>query len=111
MPVAYISTQWYPANSVSESVFKTGSGNLWVRPPHLLLPDQGVDIEGQEESVEQVVGEHVVEELAVDDEDVIQVVQVVQVLGDQVTQLPPILVPATIWTVQQRITLSHIILS
>lgn len=42
-----------------------------------------------------MVGEHVVEELAVDDEDVIQVVQVVQVLGDQVTQLPPILVPAT----------------
>lgn len=69
--------------------------HLWDRTPHLLLANQGVDVEGQEEAVEQVVGEHVIEKLAVDDEDVVQVVQVVQVLGNQVTQLPPVLMPAT----------------
>lgn len=87
--------------------------HLWDRTPHLLLANQGVDVEGQEEAVEQVVGEHVVEKLAVDDEDVVQVVQVVQVLGNQVTQLPPVLMPATnASTVQQPlITLRHTLLS
>lgn len=41
-----------------------------------------------------MVCEHVVEELTVDDQYVIEIVQVVQVLGHQVTQLPPIPVPA-----------------
>ena len=41
-----------------------------------------------------MVCEHVVEELAVDDEDVIEIVQVVQVLSHQVAELPPIPVPA-----------------
>lgn len=40
-----------------------------------------MDVERQEEPVEQVVCEHVVEELTVDDQDVIEVVQVVQVLS------------------------------
>ena len=62
---------------------------------HLFLTDQGVDVEGQEEAVEQVVGKHFVEELAVYGEDVVQVMQVVQVLGNQVAQLPSVLVPAT----------------
>ena len=41
-----------------------------------------------------MIREHVVEELAVDDEDVVEIVQVVQVLSHQVTELPPIPVPA-----------------
>lgn len=61
---------------------------------HLVLVLQRAHVERQEEPVEQVVGEHVVEELTVDDQDVIEIVQVVQVLGHQVTQLPPIPVPA-----------------
>lgn len=55
--------------------------------------DQGVDVEGQEEAVEEVVRQDVVQEFTVYDEDVVQVVQVVQVLCDQVTQLPPVLMP------------------
>lgn len=51
---------------------------------HLLLADQRVDIERQEEAVQQVIGQHVVQELAVDDENVVQVVQVIQVLSHQV---------------------------
>lgn len=60
---------------------------------HLLVADQGVDVEGQEEPVEQVVGQHVVQELTVNDQDVIEIVQVVQVLSDKVTKLPPVPVP------------------
>lgn len=41
-----------------------------------------------------MVREHIVEELTVDDQDVIEIMQVVQVLGHQVAQLPPIPVPA-----------------
>ena len=45
---------------------------------------QRVDVEGDEEVVEQVRGEQVVERGDVQAEDVVQVVQVVQVLGHQV---------------------------
>lgn len=55
--------------------------------------DQGVHVEGQEEAVEQVVRQDVVQEFTVYDEDVVQVVQVVQVLCNQVTQLPPVFMP------------------
>lgn len=41
-----------------------------------------------------MVREHVIEELAVDDQDVVEIVQVVQVLSHQVTQLPPVPVSA-----------------
>jgi hypothetical protein len=41
-----------------------------------------------------VVSEHVIEELALDDQDVIEIVQVIQMLSHQVAQLPPIPVPA-----------------
>lgn len=61
---------------------------------YLVLVLQRVHIEGHEEPVQQVVREHVIEELTVDDEDVIEIVQVVQVLGHQVAQFPPIPVPA-----------------
>lgn len=44
--------------------------------PHtyLVLVLQWVHVEGQEESVEQVVCEHIIEELTVDDQDVIKIV-------------------------------------
>lgn len=58
---------------------------------HLLLADQREDVERQEEAVQQVIGQDVVQELAVDDEDVVQVVQVVQVLRHRVAQLPSVL--------------------
>lgn len=61
---------------------------------HLVGVLQGVHVERQEKPVEQVVGEYVIEELAVDDQDVVEIVQVVQVLSHQVTQFPPIPVPA-----------------
>lgn len=61
------------------------------RRAHLLLADQREDVERQEEAVQQVIGQDVVQELAVDDEDVVQVVQVVQVLRHQVAQLPSVL--------------------
>lgn len=41
-----------------------------------------------------MVGEHVVQEFTVDDEDIVQVMEVVKVLGYQVAQLPPIPVSA-----------------
>lgn len=40
-----------------------------------------------------MVCEHIIEELTVDDQDVIEIVQVVQVLSHQVTQFPPIPMP------------------
>lgn len=40
-----------------------------------------------------MIGQNVVQELAVDDEDVVQVVQVIQVFGYQVAQLPSVLMP------------------
>lgn len=52
---------------------------------HRVLVLQRVHVEGQEEPVQQMVREHVIEELAVDDQDVVEIVQVVQVLGHQVT--------------------------
>lgn len=41
-----------------------------------------------------MVRENVIEELAIDDQDVIKIVQVVQVLSHQVTQFSSIPVPA-----------------
>ena len=52
---------------------------------HRLGDDQRVDVEGQEQAVEQVVGQNVIKEFTVDDEDVVQVVQVVEMLRHQVT--------------------------
>ena len=49
-----------------------------------LLPGQGVDVEGDEEPVEQVVRQDHVEVLNVQAEDVVEVVQMVQVLRHQV---------------------------
>lgn len=50
---------------------------MQVKVTHRLGDDQRVDVEGQEQTVEEVVGQNVIEEFAVDDEDVVQVVQVV----------------------------------
>lgn len=55
------------------------------------MGDQRVHIEGQEEAVEQVVGQHVIKKLTVDDEDVIQIVKMVQMLSYQVTQFSSVL--------------------
>lgn len=54
--------------------------------PHLLLADQRVHVEGQEQAVEQVVRQHVIEKLTVDDEDVVQIVEMVQMLGYQIAE-------------------------
>lgn len=70
-----------------------GPSPVWPAALHLGLALQRGHIERQEEAVEQVVGEHVAEELAVDDEDVVEIMQVVQVLRHQVTQLAPVPVP------------------
>lgn len=43
-----------------------------------------------------MIGQNVVQELAVDDEDVVQVVKMIQVLCHKVTQLPPVLMSAVI---------------
>lgn len=68
--------------------------NIWkFQKTHLLLGDQRVCIEGQEESVEQVVGQHIIKKLTVDDKDVIQIVKVVQMLSYQVTQFSSVLMP------------------
>lgn len=56
-----------------------------MRVTYRLRTNQRVDIQGQEQTVEEVVGQNVVEEFTVDDEDVVQVVEVVQVLCHQVT--------------------------
>lgn len=56
-----------------------------VNVTYRLWANQRVDIEGQEQTVEEVVGQNVVKEFTVDDEDIIQVVEVVEVLGYQVT--------------------------
>ena len=50
-----------------------------------LRDNQRVDIEGQEQTVEEVVGQNVIKEFTVDDEDIVQVVQVVKVLCYEVT--------------------------
>ena len=46
----------------------------------------GVDVEGDEEAVQEVIGEDGVERVDLQAEDVVQVVQVVQVLGHQVLE-------------------------
>lgn len=50
-----------------------------------LRDNQRVDIEGQEQTVEEVVGQNVIKEFTVYDEDIVQVVQVVEVLCYEVT--------------------------
>ena len=49
-------------------------------------PGQGEDVEWDEEPVEEVVGEHGVERLDLQAEDVVEVVEVVQVLRHEVLQ-------------------------
>lgn len=88
-PCKGCSSRRQPCPSLSEDIAR-GNGQLQT---HLVRVLQGVHIEGQEEPVEQVVCEHIVEELTVDDQDVIEIVQVVQVLSHQVTQFSPIPVP------------------
>lgn len=56
-----------------------------MRVTYRLRANQGVDIEGQEQAVEEVVGQYVVQEFTVNNEDIVQVVEVVQVLCHQVT--------------------------
>lgn len=56
-----------------------------VRVTYRLWDNQRVDIEGQEQAVEEVVGQNVIKEFTVDDEDIVQVVEVVKVLRYQVT--------------------------
>lgn len=56
-----------------------------MRATHRLRDDQRVHVEGQEQTVEEVVRQYVVKEFTVDDEDVVQVVEVVKVLCHQVT--------------------------
>lgn len=56
-----------------------------MRGTHRLGDDQRVHIEGQEQTVEEVVRQYVIEKFAVDYEDVVQVVEVVEVLCHQVT--------------------------
>ena len=46
----------------------------------------GVDVEWDEEAVQEVIGEDGVERVDLQAEDVVQVVQVVQVLGHQVLE-------------------------
>ena len=46
----------------------------------------GVNVEGDEEAVQEVIGEDGVERVDLQAEDVVQVVQVVQVLGHQVLE-------------------------
>lgn len=72
----------------------------WLGVTYHLRTDQRVDIEGQKETIEEVICQDVVQEFTVDDEDVVQVVEMIEVLCYQVTQLPSVLMPET----QQRQT-------
>lgn len=56
-----------------------------VRVTYRLWANQRVDIEGQEQAVEKVVGQNIIEKFTVNNEDIIQVVEVVKVLCYQVT--------------------------
>lgn len=56
-----------------------------MRVTYRLWANQRVDIEGQEQAVEKVVGQNIIEEFTVNNEDIIQVVEVVKVLRYQVT--------------------------
>lgn len=49
------------------------------------MANQRVHIEGQEQAVEKVIGQNIVKEFTVNNEDIIQVVQVVKVFCNQVT--------------------------
>ena len=46
----------------------------------------GINVKGDEETVQQVVCEHCVERVDLEAEDVVQIVKVVQVLGHEVLQ-------------------------
>ena len=59
--------------------------DMQVRVTYRLGANQRVDIERQEQTIEEVVGQNVIKEFTVDDEDIVQVVEVVKVLCDQVT--------------------------
>ena len=52
----------------------------------LLSLCEGVDIERDEQSVEEMVGEHLIESVDVETEDVVEVVQVIQMLRHQIRQ-------------------------
>lgn len=56
-----------------------------MRTTYRLWGNQRVDIEGQEQTVEEVISQNIIKEFTVDDEDIIQVVEVVKVLCYQVT--------------------------
>lgn len=56
-----------------------------MRVTYRLRANQRVDIEGQEQTVEEVVGQYVVKEFTVNNEDIVQIVEMVQVLRHQVT--------------------------
>lgn len=59
--------------------------DMHMRVTYRLGAHQRVYIEGQEQTVEEVVCQNIVEEFTVDNEDVVQVVKVVQVFRYQVT--------------------------
>ena len=86
---------WCHITSVYPNVFTVDA-----RMTYRFRDNQRVDVEGQEQAVEEVVGQHIIKEFTVDDEDIVQVVQVVQVLRYQVTQLPSVPMSGT----QQRQT-------
>lgn len=48
-----------------------------MKVTHCFRDNQRVDVEGKEQAVEEVVGQHIVKKFTVDDEDVVQVVKVV----------------------------------
>lgn len=56
-----------------------------MRVTYRLGDNQRVDIEGQEQTVEKVVGQNIIKEFTVNNEDIIQIVEVVKVLRYQVT--------------------------
>lgn len=58
---------------------------MLMRVTYRLGDNQRVDIEGQEQTVEKVVGQNIIKEFTVNNEDIIQVVEVVKVLRYQVT--------------------------
>lgn len=70
-------TSYHQCNLINLDMQVRGTYHLWA--------NQRVDIEGQEQTVEEVVGQNVIKEFTVDDEDIVEVVEVVKVLRYQVT--------------------------
>lgn len=58
---------------------------MQFRVTYRLGANQRVDIEGQEQTVEEVVSQNIIKEFTVDYEDVVQVMEMVKVLCYQVT--------------------------